>query len=465
MPLALRSPRLRRIIVAYSVNRLGTWFGLLALVLAVFDHTHGAESGSALASVAGSSSGGTAALAVAGLLFAGQALPALVVPAVVARVEASERQHELSALYVFEAIVTTALAVIVWHYFWLPAILFLVALDGTAALAASALLRSEVARAARTAVELGELRFDDGLSETERFDEAERRANAALNVAFSTTFVLGPAIGGAIVATAGAPAALFVDVGSFALGALLLTDLHPHVDNAGGDSVRARLRAAAEHVRAVPLLRRLFIAEALGLLFIESGAPIEVTFVKQTLGSGDRGVGLLLTMWGAGAVLGSLVFARLVRWPLGLLLGAGTLGIGVAYLGLAASHSLALACVAGIVGGVGNGLQWPSMISAVQKLTPGSLQGRLMGAAESLGSLCVAIGLPLGGLLVAVTNPRAAFVIVGAGALIATGALIRIGDAETSADPSDSDGSHPRTGVEDALRGTSEQFAHEHSPT
>ena len=56
------SPRLRRIIAAYTVNRLGTWFGLVALSLAVFDHTH-------------------SALAVAALLFAGQALPAFVVPA------------------------------------------------------------------------------------------------------------------------------------------------------------------------------------------------------------------------------------------------------------------------------------------------------------------------------------------------------------------------------------------------
>ena len=62
---------LRRIVAAYTINRLGTWFGLVALSLAVFDHTH-------------------SALAVAALLFAGQALPAFVVPALVARVEASD---------------------------------------------------------------------------------------------------------------------------------------------------------------------------------------------------------------------------------------------------------------------------------------------------------------------------------------------------------------------------------------
>ena len=92
--------------LAYTINRLGGWFGLLALVLAVYDHTH-------------------SALAVAALLFAGQALPALIVPAVVARVEASKRRGELSGLYLFEALVTAGLAVLLSH-FSLPVILALV---------------------------------------------------------------------------------------------------------------------------------------------------------------------------------------------------------------------------------------------------------------------------------------------------------------------------------------------------
>ena len=65
MPSPLKSSRLRRILVAYTVNRLGTWFCLVALLLAVFGHTH-------------------SAIAIAALLFAWQALPAFVVPAVAA---------------------------------------------------------------------------------------------------------------------------------------------------------------------------------------------------------------------------------------------------------------------------------------------------------------------------------------------------------------------------------------------
>ena len=407
MPSPLKSSRLRRILAAYTVNRLGTWFGLVALSLAVFDHTH-------------------SALAVAALLFAWQALPAFVVPAVVARVEASQRRGELSALYFFEAFTTAVLALLLWH-FWLPAVLLLAALDGTAALAASALLRAEVAKAARDQVEAqpgDETRPSE--SREEDTQEAERKANAALNVAFSATFVLGPVLGGTVVATAGAPTALLVDVGSFLACGALLIDLHPYVEEIGGNSVRARLRAAWRHINEAPSLRTLLLVEAVAIIFAESAGPIEVAYAKVTLHAGDRGYGLLLGTWGAGAVLGSLVFARSLRRPLGTLLSAGTLAVGLAYVGFAASPSLVLACVAALIGGIGNGVELPSLTSIVQRLTPPHLHGRMMGAVESMTALSLAIGLPLGGALVALSSPRAAFLVVGLGALATSAALLHV---------------------------------------
>jgi predicted MFS family arabinose efflux permease len=421
----LRSPRLRRILAAYTVNRMGSFFGLVALLVAVYDHAH-------------------SALAIAALMFAGQALPAFAVTAVVARAEASRRRSELTALFMFEAVATAGLAVLVAHFSLAP-VLVLVAFDGIAALAASALVRAEVARAARDQLEVAPhaLAMDERLepppgmvgeiqppaledSPDALRHEAERSANAALTVAFSITFVLGPVLGGALVAGAGVQAALLIDVGSFLVCGLLLLDLHPHVEEAAGESIRSRLRAAWRHIHEVPQLRGLLLAEAAALLFIETGAPIEVPFVKGTLNAGNRGLGLVLTMWGAGAVIGSVAFARLLRRPLGELLAAGTLLIGAAYLGLAAAPNLALACVAGLAGGIGNSLQWPALISLVQQVTPASLQGRMMGAAESLGAICLAAGLVLGGVLVAVSSPRAAFVVVGVGAIAATFALLRV---------------------------------------
>jgi hypothetical protein len=401
------APRLRRIVTAYTVNRLGTWIGTIALSLAVYDHTG-------------------SGLAVAATLIAAQVLPAFAVPPVVAKVESSPRRRELSALYFFEAVTTAALAVLLWH-FWLPAVLLLVALDGTAALAASALLRTEAARAGRGELSTPDLPAGDGTTLGGDAPQAgERRAAAAINVAFSATFVAGPLAGGALAGGAGAATALFVDAATFLVCGALLLDLHPHVEEAAGASVRERLQAAWSHINGVPALRALLLAQAAALVFFESAAPIEVAYAKATLHVGDRGFGLLVTVWGIGAVLGAIVFARSPNRPLGTMVSAGTLGVGLAYIGFAAAPSLAVACAAALLGGIGNGVQWAPLVSAVQLLTPQPLQGRVMGAVESIGALCPAIGLALGGVLVLVSSPRTAFLVVGVGAVLTTVAFMRV---------------------------------------
>jgi MFS family permease len=108
------------------------------------------------------------------------------------------------------------------------------------------------------------------------------------------------------------------------------------------------------------------------------------------------------------------------------MMSAGTLAVGLAYVGFAAAPSLLLATAAAVVGGVGNGVQWAPFVSAVQRLTPQRLQGRVMGAVESIGALSPALGLSLGGALVALSSPRAAFFVVGAGAVLTTIAFLRV---------------------------------------
>jgi hypothetical protein len=403
----LQSSQLRRILAAYTINRLGTWFGYVALSVAVFAHTH-------------------SALGVAALLVTGQALPAILVPALVARVEASSRRSKLSALYAFETIATLALAALLWH-FWLPAILVLVALDGTAALAASALLRAEAARVAAAtagAPPAGAPFEPDG--RTEEANAAERAANAALNIAFSSTFVMGPALAGVVVAAAGGPVALLIDAASFLICAGMLLGMNPYAEEADGGGVRGRLRVAWTHIRGVPALRGLLIAESVALVFFAADASIEVPYAKATLHAGDRGYGLLLTVWGVGAALGSLSFARAARRPIGLMLSAGTVAVGLAYVGFALAPSLGVACIAGVLGGAGNGVQWASLISAVQQLTPPKLHARMMGAVEAMSALFPALGLILGGALTAVSSTRTAFLVVGLGAVAMTVVFVRL---------------------------------------
>jgi hypothetical protein len=427
----IRSPRLRRILLAYSVNELGTWFGYVALAVGVYDHTH-------------------SALAVAGVFIAARLLPSLLTPALVVRVEASPRRSELSGLYLLEALVAVALAVMLSH-FWLPLALVLVAIDGTAALAASALLRAAVARIA------AEEALTDSISPDDRegtIELAQRRANAALNVAFTLTVATGPAIAGVLVALAGGPTALLIDAASFLLCGAILLDLRPHVEEAGGSSVRARLIAGLEHLRSVPRLRALLIAQAVAVACFASVEPIEIVYARSTLHVGDRGFGLLIASWGLGMVLGGLLFARTVRQPLSRLLASSALLVGIAYLAAAAAPSLAVACGAGVVGGIGNGLEVPALISAVQRLTPGRLQGRMMGVVESIGALCPALGFSIGGAITAASSPRVALLAAGLAALVIAVVFLRITargfslqGARVDTPPSDADAATAGAGV------------------
>jgi MFS family permease len=395
------SPRLRKTLVGYTVNELGTWLGYVALALGVYDHTH-------------------SAIATAGLFVARGLLPAVLAPVLVARTERSRRHGTLGWLYALEGLLALAMAGLLWR-FWLPGVLALVAFDGIVAVAATALVR---AAATRTLVD-GASAQDDAERRAD-LQTAQRQANAWLNFSFMFALAAGPAVGGLLVHAIGGPLALVIDAATFVVCMPLMLGVSTHVDEGDQDSVRARLLAAWRHIWDVPQLRALLVTEAVAIVFFASVEPVEVIYANATLDAGAVGFGVLVGAWGVGAAIGALAFARAVRKPLAPMLIGGTLLVGVAYLGFAAAPSLALACVAAVVGGTGNGVQWPSLISAVQQLTPAPLHGRLMSAVGSMNALCPAIGFALGGTVVALSSPRAAMALAGGVASLATLAFLRL---------------------------------------
>lgn len=146
--------------------------------------------------------------------------------------------------------------------------------------------------------------------------------------------------------------------------------------------------------------------------------PIEVIYVKETLGAGDAGYGLMLGCWGLGMLLGGLFFARLTRTSIPHLLFWSTFAIGLGYLGLAVAPTLALACAASVVGGAGNGVQWVSTINAVQELTASTMQTRVMSILESANTAMPGIGFALGGAIAAISGPRTTFFVAATGVFV-----------------------------------------------
>ena len=92
--------------------------------------------------------------------------------------------------------------------------------------------------------------------------------------------------------------------------------------------------------------------------------------------------------------------------------------IGVAYLGMAMADTLLVACLISIVGGAGNGIQWISVVTALQEMTPTDYQARIVGLLESLGAAMPGVGYLIGAALVALGSPRTAYAVAGAGVLV-----------------------------------------------
>jgi MFS family permease len=375
----LRNPLFRRLATTYAVNELGDWMAVIALSVLVYEATD-------------------SPLATAGLFLGTRFLPALLAPLLVTRVEKPRPRAVLPLLYAGETITFAALALLVPH-FSLPIVIALAAIDGALALAARALTRSIVAAVLEPTGEL-------------------RSGNALLNISFTAGAALGPGLAGLVVAVFGLETALFLNAASFFLVALILVTAGsiPRAEPEEGNT-RERVRAGLRYLGENRILRRLLTAQGIAFVFFSAVIPVEVIYAKETLGTSDTGYGAMLAGWGVGMLLGSLIFARLRRAPLIVLLAASTVAIGAGYLGLAAAPNLALACVASVVGGTGNGVQWVSAISAVQELTEAGMQARVMAVLESIGAAMPGVGFAIGGLVAAIATPRTTFLVAGLGVL------------------------------------------------
>lgn len=375
----LRRPLFRRLAASYAINELGDWMGIIALSVLVYDHTE-------------------SALATAALFLGTRFLPALFAPILVAHVEKPPPRYALPVIYCGEAAAFAGLALLA-DSFSLGLVIALAAIDGALALAGRALTRAVVATALEPSGEL-------------------RAGNALLNVAFTGGAAIGPALAGLAVAGFGVQSALLLDAVSFYVVAWVLftAGKMPQAEPEPG-RMRDRVRAGVSYIRRKVVLRRILVAQGLAFVFFAAVLPVEVIYVKETLGSNDTGYGLMLASWGAGMVFGSLLFARLRQAPLGLLLLFSTLAVGAGYLGLAAAPTLAAACLASVVGGAGNGVQWVAAISAVQELTAESMQARVMSVLESIGAAMPGVGFALGGVIAALVSPRMTFLVAGSGVI------------------------------------------------
>ncbi len=374
----------RRLLGVYALNEAAWSVGLLALAVVVY-----ARTGSALASTA--------------FFLAAQFLPAFVSPVLVARLDRLAAGLVLAVLYAAQAAVFVALAGAESAYALVP-ILALVGAAGVVGLAAR-----PIARATTTA-----MLVPAGLL---------REGNAVTNAAFAICIMLGPILGGVVVARAGAPTALLVVSAMLACAALTCGRARG-LPSAAAESqqTRGRLRSAIAVARRDRLVRRLLLFQAAALVFFSMSVPIEVVFAQHSLKAGAGGYGALLSAWGSGAIVGSAAYARWRELPGWLLIGLGSVSIGVGFLLMAMAPTLLVAIVGAAVGGVGNGVEAVAERTVLQERVEQRWLALTLSLNESIFQALPGVGFVLGGGIAALAGPRVALAVGGLGA-VAVGAL------------------------------------------
>ncbi len=375
---SLRLPAFRRLLAAYVLNELAWSVGTLALSVLVYRYTH-------------------SALGSAAFFICSQFLPAVLSPALVARLDFHAARRVLPGLYALEAVLFGILA---WftHHFTLVAVLALALADGAVAATARSM-----AAGARTQI----LKPLDLLQE----------GNAVANFGFSGAFMAGPVLGGLIVAAGGTVAALLVNCALFAVIALVLSlTVLPEGRPATGSGL-SRLVDGVGHVRRDRLLSRLLAVQAVGLVFFTVSIPVEVVYAQHTLRAGPGGYGALMGAWGLGAVAGSAAYARWRRRSTATLIAASGLSLAAGFAIMGVAPTLAVALAGAALAGMGNGVESVAAKTAVQEQAPDHWMNLVMSLNDSISQLAPGLGILLGGVIAALATSRIAFGVAAAGSL------------------------------------------------
>jgi MFS family permease len=217
--------------------------------------------------------------------------------------------------------------------------------------------------------------------------EALAPSNALLQITGQLTEVLGPALAGLVIAAGATWVAFAIDAVTFVFTTLLLLLIHggrpAPADTAAPRPPSNLLREMLAGLRSIwrePQMRT-FLLLIMGINFfligpVGAGLPALALLRFQ---SSATAFGALLTAFGVGALLGSLI-AGATRPPRALgqvLLALSTaIGVGLALLGLAPNVLGALAIVAAI-GGVASFINI-HILAWLQQRTPPALLGRVM---------------------------------------------------------------------------------------
>jgi MFS family permease len=209
-------------------------------------------------------------------------------------------------------------------------------------------------------------------------------ANAiALNSGgFNLMKIVGPAVGGAMIALFGAAGNFFVQTIAY-IGVLLMIywmNVPPTPEEARRSSALANLKEGFGYVWSTPTVLALMVLAYVPRIFAVPYQTLMPVFQKDVLNVGPEGLGMLMAAPGLGAVIAVLILAsaanRLRRQ--GVFLAGSLVILGIFLIIFSQIKSFPLALLSLVAAGIFQMLFLASTNTLLQLIVPDELRGRVM---------------------------------------------------------------------------------------
>jgi MFS family permease len=254
-------------------------------------------------------------------------------------------------------------------------------------------------------------------------------ANAFIAATYHIAVMVGPLLGGVLVASAGPTAAFGVNALTFVVSAALVGGVHlPRREHRESEdsSPWHDLIGGIRYSVTTPLVRGVLVVTGLVMLGASIRTPLEPLFVLGTLGGQAQALGLVGGAWGLGMIFGSVAApAAAGKWRRERLLGVSTAVVGLCVLAASRADALPPVLLLWLGAGAANALGTVSYESLLQERTPDEFRGRVMAASEAVLDGTFLAGVSAAGWLGTSFGIRGAYAISG-GAFLLTAVVSQL---------------------------------------
>ena len=243
------------------------------------------------------------------------------------------------------------------------------------------------------------------------------KANSYFEAIYSIGYILGPAVAGVLASTIGPGRTLAIDAVSFGLSSIGLLfvrrDLRAPIDRPR-ERIVTEIREGIEYIAHHPILRTAILFWGATSILTAPLVTALAVHVTRDLGYDAAVLGVILTGYGVGTVVGALITAkRATRRPVAPFLIGGNLVAAAGLVAIATVPIVPVMVAVAVMSGIAQSLVLVTYVTVRAAYSPDELLGRIGSTARTISLGLQPVGLLVGGALIDLTSGSTTIVAMG----------------------------------------------------